>query len=201
MAAPTKTIGTSLFTHQAVTNPAVVESTEIDVSTTIWCTIFLYHAFIEATANTNPQTWLIQVSDQTSGDEDWLTIQEIPISETGTPADETLDNNESAAATVIELTLTAGFVSRDEVYFHHVTLGSGEWALIASIVTDTSITLVDGLTNAQPTTSVVRGSAQKDMVTLNLTTHNRLRVLYFNDGGTASNTHIKATLTTWDTFE
>ena len=201
MAAPTQTIGTSVLSHQAVAQGATVVSSAINVATKIRGSLFLFHALVEQTANTNPQKWIIQTSGETSGDEDWITIQEIPISFTGTPGGEVLTATEPIGETVIAVAATTGFVQGAELYVENDVLASGEWATVDGIVGNTSVDLLSGLTNEQTAAaSFLFSDAQKDIVTLDLTTHNRIRVIYQNEGATAVNAQIKATLTTWDTF-
>ena len=201
MAAYTQTIGTSLVAHQEVTHPATVKGSVVSVATKLQTKIHLFHGFIQAAANTNPPSWLVQVSGETSGDEDWVTLVEIPISETGTPADEQLDASEGAGVTSIAVTLTAGFAAGDEIYIRDAgTAADGEWALIQEIVTDTSVELMDGLTNAKDSSDFIFGSAQKDVVTLDCATINRVRVISMHEGAAGADTVIKADMTTADTF-
>ena len=47
----TKTAGTSLLSHQAVTHPDTVKGSATDVSTKIAATVFLFHASVEAAAS------------------------------------------------------------------------------------------------------------------------------------------------------
>ncbi len=48
--------------HQAVTHPATVVGSALDVSTKLAMTLALFHASVEAAANTNPGKFLVQVS-------------------------------------------------------------------------------------------------------------------------------------------
>jgi hypothetical protein len=75
MASLTKSYGIALV-HQAVTHPATVVGSALDVSTKLGITLLLFHASVEATANTNPGKFLVQISGAASGNEDWVTIRE-----------------------------------------------------------------------------------------------------------------------------
>ncbi len=202
MAQYSQTIGTSLISHQAATNPATVKGSAQNVSGKIRVALFLFHALVEATANTDAQKWLIQASGESSGDEDWVTIAEVPIKETGTPATEALTATEPGGETTMAVASTTGFEAGDYIYLEDTgTLGDSEWALVQEIVLNTSIVLMDGLTNGKDSSDVAWGSAEMQVVELDVAAFNRIRVIYMNEGATAANAHIKATMTSADEFK
>lgn len=199
MASPSKTAGTVALAHQAVSHPGTVVGSALDVSTKFRATIFLDHAIVEETANTDPASWLIQASAFTSGDEEWVTLLELPLTETGTPATEAMTATEPSGETVMAVASTTGFVAGDIIYLLDAgTLADSEWSLVQEIVSNVSIDLLDGLTTGKDSSDVIWGSAQRDIIPLNVESFVRLRVVYFHEGATAANSHIRATMTTED---
>ena len=139
MATPSKTRGIVVLAHQLVTHPATVVSTAQSVTTAIEVTLVLDQGFVEVAVNTDPATWFIDVSVVDTGDEDWSTLQEILLNESGTPADEGISGVEGIGQKVIEVSLTAGFGAQDQVYIQDTgVVVDGEWARVAKIVTDTT---------------------------------------------------------------
>lgn len=199
MVAPSKTVGTSVIAHQAVTHPGTVVGSAQDVSTKFAASLFLDHALVEAAANTNAPTWLVQVSAESSGNEDWLTIVQLQLNETGTPATEAMTATEAAAETVMAVASTTGFVAMDTIYLQDTgTLADSEWNLVQEIVTNTSINLLDGLTNGKDSSDVIWGEAERNIIHLDLTSIARVRVVYMHEGAVGANAHIRATMTTFD---
>lgn len=191
MASPSKSL-TSIISHQAVTHPATVKSSVLNVATVFQATLWLFAAFVEAAANTNPAKWYIQGSAQTSGDEDWVRLATIEISETGTPATEALTATEPSAETVLAVASTTGFAARDEIYVQDAgTLIDSEWAELQKIATNVSVTLIDGLTNGKDSSDFIWGSAQRDAPTFNVESYKRIRVVFSHEGAAGANMHIK----------
>ena len=184
-----------LLAHQAVENPATVVGSDVTVGRFDEVRVECYHAFNEAGANTNPQSFLVQTSVSTSGDEDWVTAVEFPTS-TGTPSDEVVTVSGVGGATSLDVAATAGFVAGDQVYIRDTVATDSEWALVESFVSNDSIQFVDGLKNAHAlTTTTIFGSAEKFPARMNVKAIQRVRCLYMNEALTASmNTHIKAVI-------
>lgn len=203
MATPSQTAGTSVITHQEVTHPESVVSAAIDVSAVIRATLFLFHAFIEIGANTNPQKWLIQTSALTTGDEDWITLQTVNISFAGTVTTEALTATEPVGETALAVTDASEYASGDGIYIQDAGVAAdSEWGLVDIVDTTPAefIHLVDGLTNAKDASDFVFDNPQTNAIPLELEAHSRLRVIYINEGGTAMDTAVKATLTTLDSY-
>ncbi len=201
MAAPSKTAGTSVITHQAVTHPGTVVGSAQDVSTKFKVTFFLDHALVEAAANTNPASWFIQASAQSSGDEEWVDLIEIPLSEDGTPATEAMTATEASGVKVLAVASTTGFAAKDEVYIQDAgTLADSEWNKVQEIVSNTSIDILDGLTTGKDSSDVIWGAAERNIITVDVESMVRVRVVYMHEGGTGANAHIRATMTSLDSI-
>jgi len=188
--------------HQAVAHPATVVGSALDVSTKLGVTLYLFHAAVEsAQENTNPGKFLIQTSGEASGNESWATAFEVDAT-ISTPATEAMDAAEGIGETSLAVTLTAGFVAGDKLYVQDVTtLANSEWGLCREIVTDTSIDLVDGLTNAKEINDVIWNDADIwTPIFLDLTGIGRVRVLFMHEGAVGANCHIKALATYGDSI-
>lgn len=178
--------------HQAVTHPATVVGSALDVSTKLAMTLLLFHAMVEATANTNPGKFLVQVSGAAAGNEDWNTVAEFDAT-ISTPDDQTMTATESVGEKVLVVAATAGFIANDILYIQDVgTLANSEWGRCQEIVTDTSINLVDGLTNEKDSADHIWNDADIFTVQLDLTAVGRVRVVFQSEGAFAANSHIKA---------
>lgn len=122
----------------------------------------------------------VQTSDQTTGDDTWV---EVAAVYTGTTAaeSEAVTGTEAAASTVIEVASTTNLGARSElVFFKNGTLANSEWAQLVSIVSNTSITLQDGLTNAQ-TSSTIYDQAARYVVPLDCSSCKRVRLVVDNN--------------------
>ena len=107
-ATPNKTGSVEVIVHQAATHPTTIVGSAIDCRTKMAATLFLYHGYVEAAADTNPGSFKVQVRPD-AGDgavlEHWITVF------TGT-AKGTTPDTEAMTATVpsqpmIPKTLTA----------------------------------------------------------------------------------------------
>lgn len=201
MAAYTKTQGTEILTHQVVTHPASVYGADQAVTTKLGATIFMYAGFVEAAANTNPGTFIVQVSAASSGDKDWVDVAKFTIGETGTPAIENLTATEPALETVLAVASTAGFVALDDIYIEDVgALAASEWAKIQEIDANVSVTITDGLTTQKDTADNIYGSAERFAIFLDLTGVGRLRVIFMHEGATGADMHVKALMVSGDSI-
>ena len=197
---PNKTDSISVIPHQAATHPVTIVGSTIDVSTKRAVLIFMYHGYVEATADTNPGKFQVQVRpDNGSGsvNEHWITVAEY-VAKGTTPSDEALDATEPVGETVIALTLTASFAAEDLVYFPNSTLADGEWGQIQEVATDASITLIEGLTNEQDIAALVLNDASRFVCALNLETVKAFRVIWTHEDATGANAEIKVLGVTYD---
>ena len=191
MATITKSYAVSLA-HQAVTHPATVVGSALDVATKLGMTLALFHASIEAAANTNAGKFLVQISGAVSGNEDWVTIHEFDAT-VSTADTEAMTATEPIGETALAVAATAGFAANDILYIQDTgTLADSEWGRCREIVTDTTIDLVDGLTNQKDSADVIWNDADAFTCQLDLTSVGRVRVVFQHEGATGANCHIKA---------
>ncbi len=202
MADWTKAADGEVLIHDEVTHPIVVEGSTVNVAADDAVTINLYHAVIEATANTNPGSFLIQLSTATSGDEEWSTAMEIATSVL-TPSTSALDSGgEAPGQTDIGIAATAGIVAGEWVYIQDTTTDTdGEWVFVTVVATNDYITILDGIANAKDNADVTWSDAEVWAVNVDVHSVNRLRVLYVHVGATGANTAIKATMSRATDYE
>lgn len=198
---PNKTDSVAVLSHQAATHPTTIVGSAIDCSTKRAAVIFLYHGYVEATADTNPGKFLVQVRpDNGSGTvtEHWITVIELPTKGT-TPDTEAMTATEPVAETVMACASTSGFAVEDELYIQDTgTLADSEWAKLRSIQTNTSLTLMDGLTTQKDSADVIWNDASKFVVPLDLNGIESFRVVWMHEGATGANGHVKALAITYD---
>lgn len=198
---PNKTDSVAVLTHQAATHPTTIVGSAIDCRTKKAATLFLFHGYVEATADTNPGKFLVQVRPD-AGDgtvlEHWITVLELAAKGT-TPDTEAMTATEPIAETVMAVASTTGFAAEDELYIQDTTtLADSEWAKLSSLVTDTSLTLMDGLTTQKDSADVIWNDASKWVVSLDLRGIESFRVVWMHQGATGANGHVKALAITHD---
>lgn len=191
MANITKSYAVALA-HQAVTHPNTVVGSALDVSTKLAMTLLLFHASVEAAANTNPGKFLVQVSGAAAGNEDWVTVY--TFDPTVSTADtEAMTATEPIGEKALAVAATAGFVANDLLYIQDAgVVADGEWARCREIATDAFIHLVDGLTKAKDASDIIWNDADLFSCQLDLTSIARVRVLFQSEGSASVNAHIKA---------
>lgn len=195
-----KTQGISILNHQAVTHPSTVIGSDQNVATKISATIVMFHASVEAAANTNPGTFYVQVSASGSGDEDWVTVAKF-TPQVSTADTEAMTATEVAGETVLAVASTTGFAAEDTLYIQDTgTLADSEWAHCQQVVTNTSIDLIDGLTTGKDSSDVIWNDAEIFHMQIDLSSIGRLRVFFQHEGAAGANVHVKAIMVTGDSF-
>lgn len=200
MVAFTKTQDIVALTHQAVTHPDTVVGSALDVTTKFAATIILFHALVEAAANTNAGTFIVQISGSASGNEDWAPLARFTPNN-GTADTEAMTATEPIGETSLAVASTTGFVAGDILYIQDTgTLADSEWARCREIVTDNSIHLIDGLTTAKDSADVIWNDANIFVCQVDLSAVGRLRVVFQHEGTVGANVHVKALMVTGDTI-
>jgi len=195
-----QTVGTVMLAHQAVTHPDTVKQSATSVAGKIGATITMFHASVEAAANTNPGQFLVQTSASSSGDEDWATIANFAAT-ISTADTEAMTATEPIGETVLACASTTGFVANDILYIQDTgVVADGEWARCQEIVTNTSINLIDGLTTQKDSSDVIWNDADVFVCYVDCRSVARLRVVFQHEGATGANCHVKALMTTHDSW-
>lgn len=200
-ATPVKTDSVEVLAHQAATHPVTIVGSAIDCRTKRAAVVFLYHGYVEATADTNPGAFLVQVRPD-AGDgsvlEHWITVAEFTAKGT-TPDTEAMTATEPAGETVLACASTTGFAVRDLLYIQDTgTLADSEWAECKTFVANTSVNLIDGLTTQKDSSDVIWNDAAKFVCGLDLNGVESFRVVWTHEGATGANGHVKALAITYD---
>lgn len=190
---PAITDDTVFLTHSLITHPTTLIGSAVDVETLWKVQIDLSAGFIEAAANTNPGSFIVQASARSSGNEDWVDVFTDTIPETGTPADEALTDTENAGVKVLAVAATTGFAALDDIYILDASvLADSEWAKVEQIVAATSIDITDGLTTGKDSADTIFGSAYRRSIVLDVMAASRIRVIFMHEGAAGANMHVKA---------
>lgn len=198
---PSKTDSVTVLSHQAATHPTTIVGSAIDCTTKKSATVFLFHGYVEAAADTNPGVFLVQVRpDDGSGsvNENWITIAKLYAKGT-TPDTEAMTATEPIGETTLAVASTTGFAVEDELYIQDTgTLADSEWATCKTFATNTNIQLIDGLTNQKDSSDVIWNDASRWVVPLDLNGIESFRVVWTHEGAAGANGHVKALAITHD---
>ena len=186
-----KTIQTELLAITAVAADAQQKSSELDLTNISTATILIDHGRTATTAFVVAGTeYAVQVSQKATGNDTWRTIASV-VCDITAASEITAAGAEAAGQTVIETASTTGLAAGDIVFWVNTTLANSEWGKIVSLITNTSFTLLDGLTNAQAAAQKIYNKAQQFALSFNVTGFTRLRVVVNNANGT-TNAAIKS---------
>jgi len=195
---------TSALDHQLVTHPAVIKGNA--VTCTEWDSVFLtlFHALVEAVANTNPGTFVVRGTLAGNGDDGWVILGKFTCS-SGTVNPEVLTADEPPGETVIAVASTAGaYASGEWCYLDDIShIVQSEWRRIESVQANTSVTLVDGLTAAKNNTDsdVMYDIADVFFLSIDVRALKRFRVDFEHGGAAGANCHVKGTYVAATDFE
>ena len=192
---------TVLLSHQLVTHTVagtVALGTPLAVAAWDRVGLGLFHAQIEGT-NTDPGRFVILGTGSTSGDDTWTVLTELLASAGGVNG-VALTADEPGGETVIAVGDTTDYAAPQWVYLDDIdTIAQSEWRRIASLVTNTSITLKLGLTNAKNNadSDIIYNKADVWQIEIECRTLKRIRVDFEHNvtGGTGGNCHVKAVQT------
>lgn len=183
------TAGGSVVTDwTAVAQNTLVHSGETDISDDLEAQLHLQAFLDTATAHTGTRI-IVEVSYNTSGDEDWVELTSIVIL-VGTANAELIDDNPlGAASTTITISDTTGYVTNGTILaIEDGTLVNSEIIRQTGYTTNTNITILDGTTNAHANTDNLYNVAISRVIALLTASVRRVRVIIDNtfdaDGST-----------------
>jgi hypothetical protein len=200
MAGPSKSAGQSLVVIQQIASNGQLPSSAIDVSGKMSMTLWAWLGRDDTGgALTNPVIVRVQATPEAAGDRYWQDVRTVTSFVT-TPDSEAVSGTEAAGQTVISVASTTGLTVGQVILFKHSTIGNSEFGQIIAVVTNTSVTLRDGLTNAQ-TGSTIYNQAQSWVFSLDLMTLSAQRVrLVFDASDTGRTVVAEARYTLVDSF-
>lgn len=191
MASPTQTDHT-IITHAALTHPATLTGTEVNVATTLSITLSVKVASVEVVANAEGVRVIIQGSFHASTDESWFTLHEFTGSTT-VPETEAMTATEPIGEAVMACASTTNLVLHDLVYLQDTTaLTASEWVRIIKVVTNTSITIAHGLTTQKDNADVIWTEADEYVFYTNTEGLKRINVLVVHESATGANLEVEA---------
>lgn len=181
---------------------AVGESTELDVSGMFSLKLHIQHALTTTAVENAEGAFLVQFASETgTSNEDWQTSFLIPMV-TGTPDSEALTATEPIGEIVITLASTTGLYTNDNIRWMLLkdnTLAASEMVQVVSAVSNTSITIQDGLTAEHTTADIMWDIANSSSYYVDVYQEDRMRVLVVNNidaGGTQVTWRISYTAVT-----
>ena len=169
----------------AVAQNTIVESATFDMSDSLNALLSIQAALDTTTAHTGTK-FIVQVSSNSSGDEDWDDFTEF-VGLIGTAATDAIENNPLNAAET-SLTLTGHSLTTEGVwlFIEDGTLINSEMGFVASQSTN-AVVLLDGVTNSHVVSTAVFNVALTKKITLPESV-GRVRVVvdnsYDNNGST-----------------
>lgn len=133
-----------------------------------------------ANAHANGALVTVEVSSNTTGDEDWSELPGGIFRTTGGTAEKDDVDVESSGVTLY-ITSTSGFITKNDRYFvKNATIANSEVVRNNGSATDDYIVLVDALTNTQQTTADIFSVVDQQVVSVPKE-FRRARVLVWND--------------------
>ena len=192
MADFTQSATQELLAHQEITHPANVVGSAVDCSTWLTCQVTAWLGYIETTANATGVAVKIEGSIETSGN-DWIPLATFTGSTTA-PVTQALTATEPIAETVLAIAATVSFVVGGIIYIKDETsVATSEWGEVVAVVTDTSITLKDGLIVQKVAGDDVYTQASIFSCLVMCDGLKRLRAVVVHQAATGSDIRVKVT--------
>ena len=172
---PIKSGVTSLLAITKYSNATQNFTSEIDVTNYTTVTFFIKFARRATTAATAPVNFIVEgLANTTSLPGYWSPIATIPSGFALAVTQTT--GTEAAASTVIEMGTTTSFTVSGRVFFDNSTAGNCEWGQIKSVSGGASITLQEGITNAQSSTAVYTQAEIFSPIKIDVTDLKKVRI-------------------------
>ena len=169
---------------------AVGESTELDVSGMFSLKLHIQHALTTDAVENADGIFIVEVASEAgSSNEDWSELFRINMV-TGTPNTEAMTATEPIGETVIAVASTTGLYTNDGTRWMLLkdnTLAASEIIKVVSAVSNTSVTIQDGLTAEHTSADILWDIADSRSYYVDVYQEDRLRVLIDNtldSGGT-----------------
>ena len=175
---------------QEVAQNSVLEGATTNVSACYDAALHIDIAQTNATAHTGTRI-RVQVSSNTTGDEDWHDLAEV-IPAYGTTNLEVITNNPLAVSgTSITVASTTEYTAGAWIFLEDVdTFANSEWCYVTVVTTNTSLTIIDGVTRAHAVNSICNSVASRLPPIEIPDWAQRVRVIYDNtydaDGATVA---------------
>jgi len=182
MATPTKGLRQVLLAAVQVAANLPQKSAEVTGCTTLFCGLFDVRICKDhEAAFTAGFAVVVQGTSDMDDNPQWTDIATLGSTSIAASASETLTAAEVAGDTVLEVASTTGFVALDKILIKNGTIANSEWREVQSVVTNTSVTVIDPIANVQ-TGSVIYDNAEFFNGIVDLSSVKRARVLAKSTG-------------------
>lgn len=192
----------TLLAHAALTHPgSKISDAAQSVVGDIGMQVYLNHASIEATANATGVSYMMELTHDATNDEHWFTVDEV-VTGVAAPVTEALTATEPIGETVLACASTTGFSNLDQIYVQDAgTLADSEWHVVDLVTTNTSITILYGLTTQKDSADAMWTEAEKHTIYVDLTGVNRVRMSVIHRAATGSDIHFRCDAVRYTDFE
>ena len=122
--------------------------------------------------------------------------------DSGTAATEALTATEPVDETVLAVASTTGFVTPGQkIYAQDASVvADGEWRTLREYVSNTSVTILDGLEVQKDSSDFIWSNAEVRPAFYDLVGVERIRLSFLHDGATGANVHIMAVVNFHDDY-
>jgi hypothetical protein len=177
-----KTVETEPLPTQAVAASTIVKSTTVDLTGVKQATFYIDHGRA-STANfgTNGTVYELQVSQKNTGNDTWRSIATFTCASTACLAIAASADAAAAATSIVFTSGTSAPTANDLVFWANTTAATAsEWMRVKSVSGTASFAIIDGLTNAQDSDTNIYTQAEHFIVTVDVSSITRARVLVNN---------------------
>jgi hypothetical protein len=166
-------------TVTTVSGNEVLVSDELDVTNYKQLLLFINHAALSTSSPEVGTEYRVEVTSETSANSAWATVQAFRT--IGDAAATFVCGAENPAQTVIGVNPTPAYTSTDIIFFkNNDDFTNSEWAKVANVVNNTSVDIIDGLTNTQESSNIFN-LAEMFVVDLDVAPVTRVRVVCHNN--------------------
>lgn len=185
----------TLLAHQEITHPGNVIGSSVAVAGWLEAEISVWLANIETTANATGVAVVIQGSVESSDDsDDWVDLMRWTGSTTAAES-EGVNATEPVGETVVAAASTTNLAVGDTIYIKDATsVETSEWHEIVAVVTNTSVTLMDGLAVEKESGDTIYDQAQRFSITVDCAGLKRIRAVVVHQAATGSDIRVKASM-------
>jgi len=183
----------TFLSQQAITHPANVVGSAQNVAGYLDGIVNVWLAKTETTANATGLAVKVQGCAEASGD-NWQDIYEFTGTTDAAETEELSDAaGEAAGTSVLAVASTSNLAVGDLIYVQDDdNLAQSEFHEIASVVTNTSVTVVDDLTYDKVQNDTIFDHVERFSVYVNCSGWKRLRVVVIHQSATGSNMVVKS---------
>jgi hypothetical protein len=172
---PAKTASQTVIALTKAASGALTKGTT-DVSGAVSGFLAIHFGRRATTALTAAVVFRVDASPATSGDDTWAPIYGPWSSDTTACESEAVSGTVAAGTDTITVASTTNLTNSDKLFFDNGTTANCEWHRMVSLVSNTSVTIEENLTNAQ-TGSTIYDRAEWWGIPLDLEHAMRIRVV------------------------